>query len=957
MQDKMMKVAQWSVGQVGFGFELVRKEQVEAIGATVYTMRHVKTGAQLLYSSRPCDNKTFAIAFQTLPENHTGVFHILEHSVLCGSKKYPVKEPFVMLLQSSMQTFLNAITFNDKTVYPVSSRNEQDFRNLMSVYLDAVLNPNIYDKPEIFKQEGWHFESESADAVPTYNGVVFSEMKGAFSSVDRMMREETHGLLFPDTVYHFCSGGNPKYIPDLTYEEFINAHKRFYHPSNARIFLDGDMDVEAALEFIDSQYLSGYERREKDFGISLQTPVANRKQVAYQVASAEDTSAHLVLSKILCKFDEYEKIYAAHALCDYLTGSNEAPLQRAVLAANLAQEATAAVNGGNYQPYVTFKVRNTTADKFDAICETVRSTVAKLVEEGLDKKALLASVEQLAFRSQEIREPYGMNLGLSALESWLYDGDPTAHWNTAPIFESLRKKLEGDYFQQLLQEIFGDVDAMCRLEMLPSVTKSQEDAALEQQRLQAIHAAWDAEKRQQVLEQTRYLKAWQKTTDTPEDKAKMPVLSLSDLPEKPVNVQTCQTQIAGCDGLMVQLDTHGINYVNLYFSLADFTQQQLQMVKVMSLLLGKLSTAKLPAAQLQNEVKTWLGAFRASMEVVAKNGEVDKATPYLVISGSMLAENADKALNVMAEILTGTGYTESARVEETLKQSRYAMQQAIISSGNAYAMTKSLAPFSVEGALNEALAGESFVTWLDQLIGQDMAETLQQLQQLHQQIFCKARLTLGYAGASAQQLEALLQKLEQGSMGEAASYSPAAEKVSTVEIPSRVNYCGLGHNLYAMGQEYSGSAVVLGALMSYSYLWNAVRVQGGAYGTGMNVRPNGDLTCHSYRDPNPENTFRVFRAMAETLEQLCKSDASLDSVIIGTVGKSEPLTAPAQACHQALVKHLKGLTYEDACRIHKQMVNTTKEDLLKLIPVLQNMADSGAVCVVGGKDNISFLKQ
>lgn len=958
MQETMLKLAQWAVGQTGFGFELVKKEEVKAIAATVYTLRHVKTGAQLLYTQRASENKTFGIAFETLPENHTGVFHILEHSVLCGSKKYPVKEPFVSLLQSSMQTFLNAMTYGDKTVYPVSSRNEQDFHNLMGVYLDAVFNPAIYDKPEIFQQEGWHFEVDD-NGQPSYNGVVFSEMKGAMSSVDRLMMQEAETLLFPDSCYHFNSGGDPRYIPDLTYDEFINTHKRFYHPSNAKIFLDGDMAVESVLAFIDEEYLSKYDRREKDFFMVEQKPVSSAAQVAFQPAPGSEDKAHLTLAKILCKFDEYEKIYAAQVLCDYLTGSNEAPLQRAILEAGLGQEASAEFSDGIYQPFAAFVVRNTTADKFDAIAQKLQETAVSLANGGMDKQALLASLERLAFRCREIKEPFGLILGLQALDSWLYGGDPTKHWDTEPIFASLRQKLEGDYFEKLLLEMFGDVSQMCRVEMLPSMTKGEEDAAAERQRLDAAAAAWDEEKRAQVAENARQLLAWQQTPDSPENLAKLPKLSLSDIPKEPARIETALTNVEGRPLLRVETDTHGISYVNLFFSLADFTTEELQMVKVMTLVLGQLSTRNLPAAQLQSQVKTWLGSFRTRVEAVGIDGDMNAATPYLVVSGSMLEENAHKALDLMGEILTGTVFTEAERLGEILKQTQYELQQSVISSGHSYAMTKALAPFTAEGTLAENLSGETFVHWLKALtegFEQEGQNVMQALEALYGRCFTRSRLSVGSAGALAEEkLAVLLSRLEAGGEVVALKREAQGAMVSAVEIPSQVNYAGFAHNLYAMGLEYTGSAAVLSSIMSYAYLWNAVRVQGGAYGTGLLVRPNGDLGCYSYRDPNPQGAIAAFKGMADFLEGFCNSDASLDELIIGTIGHGEPLMAPGEICQLAMGRYLKGKTYADACKLRAEMISTTKDDLRKLIPALRQMAQSGAVCVVGGKENIAFL--
>lgn len=940
-------------GKVLQGFEIVSRQEIASVGAILWMLRHVKTGAEVLYSSRDCENKTFAIAFETLPENSTGVFHILEHSVLNGSEKYPVKEPFVNLLQSSLQTFLNAMTFPDKTVYPVSSRNQQDFENLMRVYLDGVFRPAIYKKPEIFRQEGWHYQMESADKAPSYNGVVFSEMKGAFSGVDNLMEQYTQQLLFPDNCYGFCSGGDPAHIPELTYEEFIRTHQRFYHPSNAKIFLDGDMELEPILEYLDREYLSGYEYQEIDFAIADQSPVQKTLQLHYQVTEEQEQYAHLVLSKIICKFDDIQEIYAGKLLCDYLTGSNEAPLQRAILEAGLGQDVSVEFTDGVYQPFVEFKVRNTKPEHFDKICQVLKQTVHAQLSQGLDKEALTASLERFAFRCREVDEPYGLMLCLKSLDTWLYGGDPTAHWNTEPIFAALREKLEGDYFPNLLRKMLGDPDSMCRLELLPSTTKGQEEAARENEKLQALFDSWTETRREEIVREYQAMSAFQQTPDTEEALATLPSLNLADIPLRPKEVKSTTGELLGCPYVKTHIDTHGIVYLNLYFSLADFTPEQLQMAEVMNTALGELSTGQYAGVQLQSQIKTWLGSFDTKIELIAPEGDIMSCTPYLAVSASMLEENAEKALDLLAEILRGTQFAETDRMEELLRQNEYFMKQSLIGSGHAYAITKALAGFSVQGTLKEALSGESSILWLTKLLEtfrENGQSIMHSLGEMADKIFCRSRLTLGAGGeVTEEQLQAFLQKLPEGSAAQSLQRTAAGQKKNAVEIPSRVNYCGMGHNLYAMGEKFTGTAVVLSSMLSFSYLWNAVRVQGGAYGTGMAARVNGDILCYSYRDPSPEKSLETFRRMADFLEEFCASGASLDDLIIGSVNSTDPLMGPGQHCQVACLRYLKGTSFEDLCRVRKEILTTTMEDFRGYVKVLRKFTEEGATCVVGDK--------
>ena len=956
----VQKLREMMPGDVLQGFEIVSKQEIASVGATLFMLRHQKTGAQVLYSARDCENKTFAIAFETLPEDHTGVFHILEHSVLNGSEKYPVKEPFVNLLQSSLQTFLNAMTFPDKTVYPVSSRNQQDFENLMRVYLDGVFRPAIYKKPEIFRQEGWHYQMETADQVPAYNGVVFSEMKGAFSGVDNLMEQYTQQLLFPDTCYGYCSGGDPAYIPELTYEQFIRTHQRFYHPSNAKVFLDGDMDLEPILEYLDREYFAHYQYQEKDFAIADQMPVQKTTQLSYQVTEGQEAFAHLVLSKIICKFDDIEEIYAGKLLCDYLTGSNEAPLQRAILEAGLGQDVSVEFTDGVYQPFAEFRVRNTKPEHFDKICQVLKETVEAQLSQGLDMESLAASLERYAFRCREVDEPYGLMLCLKSLDTWLYGGDPTAHWNTELIFAGLREKLEGDYFPKLLAKMLGDPDSMCRLELLPSATKGQEEAARDAEKLQQLFDSWSQSQREQIVEEYQKMTAFQQTPDTEEALATLPSLNLADIPLRPAEVKSTTDALLGCPFVKTHIDTHGIVYLNLYFSLADFTPEQLQMAEVMNTALGELSTKQYAGVQLQSQIKTWLGSLDTKIELVSSEGDVKNCTPYLAVSASMLEENAEKALALLAEILCCTQFAETDRMEELLRQNEYFMKQSLISSGHAYAITKALSSFSVQGTLKEALSGESSILWLSSLLekfGENAQEIMQTLAQMAQKIFCRSRLTLGVGGQVENSvLQAFLEKLPEGSAAEPLQREICGEKENAVEIPSRVNYCGMGHNLYAMGEKFTGTCVVLSSMLSFSYLWNAVRVQGGAYGTGMAARVNGDILCYSYRDPSPEKSLDTFRKMADFLEEFCSTGADLDNLIIGSVNSTDPLMGPGQHCQVACIRYLKGTNFENLCRVRKEILTTTMEDFRRFVPVLRTFAAEGAYCVIGAKQSLPCAK-
>ena len=939
------------IGDVLFGFKLVKTEQVKSLHTTVYTMVHEKTGAELIYSARNDDNKTFAIAFETLPENDTGVFHILEHSVLNGSKKYPVKEPFVNLLQGSMQTYLNAMTFGDKTVYPVSSRNDKDFFNLMSVYLDAVFNPSIYTVPEIFMQEGWHYDIKNTNEAPSYNGVVFSEMKGVFSDVDDAMGDLALNLTFPDNCYRYCSGGHPEHIPELTYEEFINTHKRFYHPSNAKIFLDGDMNVDDVLEYIDKEYLRKYDYRESDFKLIEQVPKRLEGTFEYQIANENEAYAHFAFTKILCRYDDIKKTYAANILCDYLAGSNEAPLKRAVLESGLAQDILVETVDGIYQPFLYIKVRKTEEKHLEEIKSVIQKAINNLLNCGIDKEALSASLERFAFIRREFGEPRGVNLCIRALDSWLYGGEPTAFWDINDEVEALRKALDGDYFEKLLAEMFGSFNDMSVLKALPSMTKGQDDAKKEQDRLDAIFNSWSEDERIAKLNSFDKMTVWQQTPDKSEDLSRLPKLSINDVEVLPKKSEIDIEAIDGCRVVSVKVDTNGIAYLNLYFSIGEMSVESIRTASVLASLLGTLATKNYSAFKLQNKIKSVFGKISATIDVVSKPGDTELCAPYFVLSASMLEENVKDGIELIREILCNTLFTDDVKIFESLLQDEYDLKQSLISSGHAYAVTKSLAPFSSEGALNEYLKGESFVVWFSDYIKAfdgDRVKFIKALEDLAKHVATSSRLTIGFGGnVERTELERFISSIPKGkSVSSNALFSVLKSSNESIKIPSSVAYSAVGHNLYAMKHEYCGSALVLSSLMSYSYLWNAVRVQGGAYGTGMSVRANGDLFCYSYRDPNVKKTVEVYRAMPGFIEAFLKQNTPIDDIIIGTVNVTDPLLSPKQRVAIELKRYLKGTTYEDICKVRKEVLETTPQDLNKLESVVKQLAENGTVCLV-----------
>ena len=932
------------------GFTVTRVVPMQTLKATMVQMEHDKTGAELVWMDRPDVNKTFCVGFETIPEDDTGVFHIIEHSVLCGSEHFPVKDPFVELMKGSLNTFLNAMTFPDKTMYPVSSRNDRDFLNLMRVYLDAVFFPNIYRNPNIFRQEGWHCELDEAGRANRV-GVVYGEMKGAFSSVDTVVYNELNRMLFPDNCYRFVSGGDPARIPELTYEQFLASHRRFYHPSNAKIFLDGEVDLQAALTQIDS-YLSRFERTQKAPEIPLQKAVQpDRKTICYEIAPDADKEGKAIfcLGKIVSSWQDVTKTAAAQVLADALAGSDSAPVTRAVLEQGLGKDLRLEVEDGVAQPTYYLQVRDCREDQLSGMKEALQAIFRRIRAEGLNKADLTASLNRLAFNSMERREPYGVELAIRADNAWLYGGNPELYLDLGPVFDELREKIRGDYFENLMEELFLDDAGQCALLVLPSNTLGKEKAEAEQAALADLSQRLTEGEKHAIREAQKELAAWQKDEDTPEARATIPHLNRSDLSEEPLWTEW-QTENRG-SAVVIRPDiaTSGTCYLNLYFALPPMPVEKLSAVSLLTALLGELATRRSSREDLQRAVKTWIGSLDFSVVPAAKVGDPNHADCYLVASCSILEQNAARAVSLLREILLETKLDDADAVREIVQQSWLEAQQRIIRMGHRYAFQHAISGSSAESAATDAVSSCGYYSYLRRLaesfdyeaLRGDIAPILEQLPGLP--------LTLGVTGRLE---DALLDELTAGLGGPKAGPTVTLETPHSVRdsvaIPAGVAYCGFGGNLDRLGAAYHGSDALAAKIISLNYLWNEIRMQGGAYGAGMGVSPYGMLFCYSYRDPNPARSMSVYRGCAEYLRKFCESGASFDQMLIGTVSDSEPVLSPDRQSRQVIERALRGDSLDLRRRLRRELLSADNADLLRFCDLLDRLDQKAGTCVIGG---------
>ena len=947
------------VGTRIHGFEIKRVRELPELQARLWEMEHEKTGAELIWLERADENKAFSIGFKTLPEDSTGVFHILEHSVLCGSSKYPVKEPFVELLKTSVQTFLNAMTYPDKTVYPISSRNDQDFLNLMDVYLDAVLHPAIYQKPEIFRQEGWRYEQGEKGTV--YQGVVLNEMKGSFGSPYTVLYNAISEVLFPDNCYRFVSGGDPACIPDLTYEQFIAMHKKYYHPSNSRISLIGSVNLDAALEKIDS-FLKDFEHQDMDFTIPMQKPVAAfTREMPYEIGQEEPLEGRTIVccASLLGRFDEQERLFAASILADYLAGDNDAPLKKAVLSAGLGQEMNVSVEDGMQQNIIAWDVWNTDADKLPEIRRVVRETLERIAAEGLDPQRLRSCYNHFAFQKRD-RDggyaPRSLVEALTVLDAWLYGGDPAQPLLVEDTLLALEKKLESGYFTELLRELFLDDSHSVTIVLKPSHTFGAEKAEREAARIAAESALWTEERKAELQRQAEALTAWQQAPDSPEALAAIPVLKLSDLKERPEPLPVTVTKLGDTTLLRHGTDSKLVSFKTM-FNIADRKLEELPSVVALSMLLGTMGTEKHSGEELQMLVKERIGKLEIKPNILS-GSDPEHCRVQLVASVVCLAEQAEAAAELLREILTETKYTDRRLLRDLLQQAAMSAQMALSSGGHQYAMMRMSAYGTAHGAAREYTAGTEYAIWLKKWStaeDKELDELLETLRQFADGCFTAERLTLSCTDNTPETLlRGLIDAFPKagGAAPSEAAYAPLGKRREGIVIPAAVGYASRGGSLKRYGMSFSGSIPVLANVLNFVYLWSEIRVQGGAYGCGFVGRDDGDLGFYTYRDPQPGRSLGVMDRAADFIRGFCAEKPDLTGFILGAVSTLDPLMTEASRMTAAENRYFKGITEEDICRWYGELVRTTPADLLRLCEALDRVKEENAACVIAGSGQL-----
>ena len=947
-------------GSVHAGFTVERAEPLPELSGCAYVLRHDATGARVMWLACADTNKAFAISFKTPPANDTGVFHILEHSVLCGSDRFPVKEPFVHLLKSSMQTFLNALTFPDKTMYPVASTNDRDLENLMDIYLDAVLHPAIYRRKRIFEQEGWHYElaGEQPDAPLTLNGVVYNEMKGALSTPEEILINGMMRSLFGESPYGFVSGGDPEAIPTLTYEEFLRTHERHYQLSNSYTILYGDLDIEEKLAFLGTRF---DDARTGEAGEPNELPLcpARTGELTRVPMQTTPDNACVGVAYVFATADQRERVLAADILVDALVGSNEAPLKRAVLESGLGSDVQGYLYDGILQPCLIFELKGSKPGVARQFERLVEDTCARLVAEGLGQDNLEASLAQAEFnlREGDFGYPDGVGLAIQAMSGWLYSNDDaTSYLRYEDALASIREGLPHGYFERLLEEAVCHNGHRCCVEVVPTDAGGE---STETRRLAEARAHLSNEELSAIAAEAEALHAEQAAPDSPEALATLPHLSLSDIGEGPEDPETREVEaLVPCHHHVI--DAHRIDYAYWYFDLGGVAFEELPYVTVLANLLGKLDTERHSAYDLDTICEAKLGDLSFFTEVYSTDGDATSARPKFVVGASSLAENARWLAELPAEVWGATRLADTRRIRDILEQRRVGMEQAFVEGGHAAALSRVSSQFLASSKVAEQLGGVDFYRFLCELLDDFDAHSealVAKLEELRRRIFSRGNCEMSFTGdkadldafwASAGDL-GLSEAVPRG--GEIVVPAPHACDEAFV-MPANVCFVGEGMAGIPAGTTVSGAWRVASQALSYDYLWNEVRVLGGAYGCGFRCTADSLLQFYSFRDPAVDPTVARFERATEWIAAWDPTPEELEGFIVAGVSSMDAPVKPRSLGRRLDAARLSGRTPEWRRRIRTEMLETTVDDVRALAEPLSKLGEAHGMCVFGGREQI-----
>lgn len=953
-------------GMMVHGFQVDRTVYVKELDSQAYEMRHVQSGARLLYIQNEDDNKVFSISFRTTPTDSTGVPHICEHSTLCGSRKFPLKEPFVELVKGSLNTFLNAMTFPDKTMYPVASRNAIDFKNLMDVYLDAVFFPNMLKDKEVLMQEGWHYEMASADSPLTYSGVVYNEMKGVFSSPDAQLERHVMDNLFPDTTYGVESGGDPDCIPQLTQEAFAAFHAKYYHPANSYIFLYGDMDIDSTLAFINDEYLSHFHVEAIDSAITRQIPTGSViKSYPYGIAKEEKT-AHKTLHSLTYVVDDAIDTtlgLAFKVLTYVLLQSPAAPLKKALVDAGVGKDISGDFQDGLLQPLWSIAVNGSDPDAQEKILPIVRQVLEDMVAHGIDKTMLEGALNRVEFTLREADfagRPKGLIYGIRCMDTWLYDKDPLEPLCYEESLKALRAGMKNGYYEHILQKYILDNPYFALVSLVPQPGLTEEHDKAMAEKLAAYKATLSAADIERIMTATQALKKRQATPDSPEALMTIPTLSRSDLEQKAESIVMHEEDNAGIHICYVPDFTNGITYLNAYFDLHGMTAEDIPYVYLLSDLLGDLDTKTHSYMEIASLIDLYTGGIDSTVSAFSDRTNNKNYTPVFKLKAKVLSQNLDKAISLLKEISLDTVFTNTDRLIELIEETKACWDMDAFRRGHTIVMHRVLSYVSPVEAFCDAgeLSYYEFISRIAAQIRENSASVAARLEQTMKKIFTRASMTLEITSSEEDKkhamslLSAWTQALPAGEKQTSLCQFALTQKNEGIMTSGKVQYVAKGGNFRDHGYSYTGSLMVLDTILQYGYLWTKIRVQGGAYGAFTRFYDNGDMVLCSYRDPNLGHSIDAYNALADYLDAFDVSDREMTKYVIGTLSRIDIPLTPSLRGDKAMNRYFTGTTQNAAQARRDQLLQTTAADIRALAPLIRAVMKDNNVCVMGNEAKI-----
>lgn len=950
-------------------YEILDEHRVEDVQSDGFILRHKKSGARIAILSNNDDNKVFYIGFRTPPEDETGVPHIIEHTTLCGSKKFPVKDPFIELAKGSLNTFLNAMTYPDKTVYPVASCNDQDFKNLMDVYLDAVFNPNITKYEEIFKQEGWHYELTGKDDELKINGVVYNEMKGAYSSPDEVLSSQIYRSLFPDNTYSKDSGGNPEYIPKLTYEAYLDFYHKYYHPSNSYIYLYGDMDVVERLEWLDKEYLSLYDYKKVNSEINKQPAFDEIKNVEAQYSITMDDSqenkTYLSYNRVVGDTLD-EMLYQAFDVLDYaLVSSPGAPVKQALIDAGIGDDVYGSYDAGILQPVFSFVAKNANASQADEFESIIENTLKEVVKTGINKEALLAGINSSEFKFREAdfgQFPKGLLFGLNCLDSWLFDDmKPFIHLECLGTFAKLRKAVDTDYFEKLIQEYLLDNTHGSSVTVKPKRGLGNEREEALAKELSDYKASLSDEEIKKLIEDTEHLKKYQEEPSSDEDLRKLPMLTRADMKKNAMPFSNIEDELLDVKVVRHDIESNGIDYISFLFDAGDFAQSELGYLGFFTNALGLVSTEKYSYTDLANATNIYTGGISTGTashpDIKDRNNFVFKFEVKLKV----LEKNLDKALELMEQMLLSSDFTDTKRLGELVAQIKARLQANLSSSGHLVAAMRSMSSFSRYALYQDELKGIAFyrsICRIEKELSESPKSVSDKLAAIAKKLFARNRMLISFTGNNEAYGNAKpsLEKVIAGfnkmsAVGNQAEVHFNTAKEAFIDA-SQIQYVAKTGDFICEGYEYTGALRLLRIILSYDYLWINVRVKGGAYGCMNTFLRSGESYFVSYRDPNLSDTLDVYDRIPEYIKSFSPDERDMTKYIIGTFSALDTPMNPEAKGSRSLSAYLEGITYEQIQKERNEILNAQPEDIRRLADLVEAVLKKDSICVIGNENMI-----